>query len=224
MRFFTDKTLFFTILMCACIPAIISAATLENHPHWKYGGSLPGLYYEVLAASFDKAEKFQAPDGRYRTRIPENTEQDVRGFNMYIMQYIYVPALLYAAEHKGNPLTGSKRALESALKAGDWLASIVNEDGQFVPVVDGVKTNPLDSHRALYCWAEVYGLLRDQLGAERERAWREGLKRGGQRLCDDMRHRMNRPRLTAPVSGHQPQPFRPVVQHGKPDRDAARTR
>ena len=52
------------------VPATVPAATLENHPQWKYGGNLPGLYYEVLAASFDKASRFQAPDGRFRSRMP----------------------------------------------------------------------------------------------------------------------------------------------------------
>jgi hypothetical protein len=207
MKFFPLRILTAIALLALCLPTANQAATLENHSQWKYGGSLPGLYYEVLAASFDKAERFQAPDGRFRTRIPESTEQDVRGFSMYIMQYIYVPALLYSTENEANPLKGSKRALESALRAGDWMASIVNEDGQFAPVVDGIKTNPLDSHRALYCWAEVYGLLKDQLGAERDRAWREGLQRGGSNLCEDMRHRMNRPKLTAPFLGTSPNHF-----------------
>ncbi|MBW7995981.1 MAG: hypothetical protein FVQ81_05285 [Candidatus Glassbacteria bacterium] len=207
MRFFTNRTLVLLTILIAGLPALNRAATLDNHPHWKYGGSLPGLYYEVLAVSFDKAERFQAPDGRYRSRIPADTEQDVRSFSMYIMQYIYVPALLYVTEHEANPLAGNRRALDSALSSGDWMASIVNEEGLFVPVVDGVKTNPLDSHRALYCWAEVYGLLKNELGAERERSWREALHRGGQRLCDDMRSRMTRPRITAPFLGTSPNHF-----------------
>jgi hypothetical protein len=184
-----------------------SAATLDNHPQWKYGDSLPGLYYEVLAASFAKAAEYQAPDGRYRSRIPAGKEQDVRSFNMYIMQYIHVPALLYATRHEANPLYGSMDALMSAIAAGDWLASIVNSDGQFVPVVDGVQTNPLDSHRALYCWAEAFGLLRDKLGDKREKEWGDALRRGGSRLYADMRERMNRPRLTAPFLGTSPNHF-----------------
>ncbi len=207
MRLFSIMATITITLLVLCLPDAGRAATLDSHPHWKFGGSLPGLYYEVMAASFDKAESFQAPDGRFRSRKPANTQQDVRSFSMYIMQYIYVPALLYVAEHEANPLKGDKRALESALKAGDWMASIVNEEGLFVPVVNGVKTNPLDSHRALYCWAEVYGLLKEHLGAEREQLWREGLQRGGQRLCDDMRHRETRPRLTAPFLGTSPNHF-----------------
>ncbi len=207
MRYFPVMMLSAITLLALGMPWASRAATLENHPHWKYGDSLPGLYYEVLAASFDKAERFQAPDGRYRPRVPATTQQDVSGFSMYIMQYIYVPALLYSVEHEANPLKGSRRALESALRAGDWLASVVNEEGRFVPVVDGVKANPQDSHRALYCWAETYGLLKEQLGQQREKTWREGLQRGGSRLLKDMRHRMNRPRLTAPFLGTSPNHF-----------------
>ncbi len=207
MRSFPITMLSAIALLVLGMPWAGRAATLESHPHWQYGDSLPGLYYEVLAASFDKAGRFQAPDGRYRPRVPATTQQDVSGFSMYIMQYIYVPALLYSVEHEANPLQGNRRALESALKAGDWLASAVNEEGRFEPVVDGVKANPQDSHRALYCWAEAYGLLREQLGAQREKNWREGLQRGGSRLLADMRRRMNRPRLTAPFLGTSPNHF-----------------
>ena len=201
------RTALFLSLIALLLPMASPSATLDNHSQWKYGDSLPGLYYEVLAASFEQAAKLQAPDGRFRRIMPENTGQDIRSFNMYIMQYIYVPALLYAMPHEANPWYGRKAALESALKAGDWLAAIVNEDGQFVPVVDGVKTNPLDSHRALYCWAEAFGLLRDKLGEKRAASWSAALRRGGQRLCDDMRARINRPRITAPFLGTSPNHF-----------------
>ena len=187
-------------------PPSTFAATPDNHPLWK-SDKLPDLYYEILVKSVEQEMKLQAPDGRFRSHLPATPEQDVRSLNMYIMEYIYAPALLYVADNPANTLRGDKKVLDMALRAGDWLASIVDETGLFVPTVNGVKTSPLDSHRTLYCWAEAYGLLESHLGDKRRAAWREALIRAGGKVADDLRERKNRPRYIAPFLGTSPNHF-----------------
>jgi len=186
--------------------ATLWSATLDNPWPWK-STSLPELYYEVLSASIPEAARLQAPDGRFRSGMPASAGEDIRSFSMYGMQYIYVPALLYSSGHPSNSLKGDPDVLKMALSAGDYMARIVAADGSFEPKVEGEPVSNLDSHRGLYCWAEAYGLLKDELGPDREKTWREAMIRSGGRLVEDLTARIDRPRYTAPFLGTSPNHF-----------------
>ncbi|MFH1069290.1 MAG: hypothetical protein V1794_06670 [Candidatus Glassbacteria bacterium] len=200
------KTFFAALTVVCLVSAFGRAATLDSHPHWKKGDRLPGLYYEVLAKSLESAARFQAPDGRFRSRLPQAGGNEA-GWRVTVMQYIYVPALLYVKDHPDNPKKGDRATLEMALRAGDYLTSIIDENGRFIPVVNGIRTDPLDSHRWLYCWAESYGLLEPHLDQARKKAWREAIIRAGEPLVKDIRQRVDRPRYTAPWLGTSPNHF-----------------
>jgi hypothetical protein len=199
-------SLFNGISAVCLFSTLLAGATLDRHPQWK-SDRLPDLYYEVLAASVDKAAQFQAPDGRFRPRLPRNPAEDERSFSMYDMQYIYVPALLYISDHPSNKRHGDKKLLEMALAAGDYLASIISAEGNFEPVVNGKRVSSLDSHRALYCWTEAYGLLESHLDKARTKSWSGAIRRSGKKLAEDLARRKDRPRYTAPFLGTSPNHF-----------------
>ena len=200
------KTFFVVLAVLSFVATRAFAATLDSHPQWKHGDRLPDLYYEVMAKSLEEAAAFQAKDGRFRSRMPQAGDSET-GWRVTGMQYIYVPALLYVADNPANPKKGDRQVLEMALAAGDYLATTIAEDGSFHPLVNGQPTNPLDSHRWLYCFAETYGLLEPYLDAARKKAWRETLVLGGSKLADDIRERRDRPRYTAPWLGTSPNHF-----------------
>ena len=193
-------------MLFVLLAGIIHGAVLDDSGPWE-SSSLPDLYYEVMVASIPEAARFQADDGRFRSRIPADNQEDIRRFNMYIMQYIFVPALLYSSDNEANTLKGDPQVLKMALAAGDYLAGIVDAEGYFKPTVGGVEVSNLDSHRSLYCWAETYGLLKDKLGGDREKIWREAILRSGQHLHDNLIERVDRPRYTAPFLGTSPNHF-----------------
>jgi hypothetical protein len=197
------KSLFGGILAALFSASSLFCATLDNHPHWK-SDCLPDLYYEVLARSAELESRLQAPDGRFRTNVPESPADEERSWRVTVMQYIYVPALLYTSQHPVNPLQKDKRLLEMALRAGDYLASIIDSDGEFKPTVNGRPVSALDSHRWLYCWAEAYGLLKDHLDQGRKAAWSGALIRAATALAGDLAPRVDRPRYIAPFIGTSP--------------------
>ncbi len=179
-------------------------ATLDNHPHWK-SDCLPDLYYEVLARSVELETKLQAPDGRFRTRIPRSPGDEEKSWRITGMQYIYVPALIYTAVHPANPLSGDKKVLEMALRAGDYLASCIEKDGTVVPRINGKTVSALDAHRTLYCWTEALGLLEPHLDNERVQNWRHALRRGGKAILEnEVAPKIARPRYTSPFLGFSP--------------------
>ncbi|HUU29098.1 MAG TPA: hypothetical protein VM123_14925 [archaeon] len=184
----------------------LAAATLDNHPNWK-ADKLPDLYYEVLAASAEKAREFQAPDGRFRSSLPSSAAEDEKTWSITDMQYIYVPALLYTDAHPANPRRGDEKTLEMALRAGDYLASCIDRDGKVVPRVNGKPVEALDEHRTLYCWTEALGLLREHLDKARLETWLEALRRAGEELVRDLEPRIDRPRYTSPFLGYSPNHF-----------------
>ena len=179
-------------------------ATLDNHPHWK-SDCLPDLYYEVLARSVELETKLQAPDGRFRTRIPRSPGDEERSWRITWMQYIYVPALIYTTTHPANPLSGDKKVLEMALRAGDYLAGCIESDGTVLPRVNGKPVSELDAHRTLYCWTEALGLLEPHLSNERLQNWRAALRRGGKAILEnEVAPKIARPRYTSPFLGFSP--------------------
>jgi hypothetical protein len=183
---------------------ILPAASLDNHPHWR-SEKLPDLYYEVLSSSLEQAIELQAPDGRYRTRLPSPADPDETGWRVTWMQYIYAPALLYVTENGANSFHGSKAALECAIAAGDYLASIVEADGSVLPRVNGKPTNPLDAHRTVYCWTEAFALLRPHLDNERTTRWAAALKRAGELIAEsEVFSKIHRPKYTSPFLGFSP--------------------
>ena len=183
---------------------ILSAASLDNHPFWE-SDKLPDLYYEVLSRSLDQALEIQASDGRYRVELPDKSDQDESGWRVTWMQYIYVPALLYTTENPENRYYHSKKALKSAIKAGDYIASIINDQGLSVPVVNGKETNPLDAHRTMYCWIEAYSLLKPELDSKRAQRWEDALRRAGQTILDEeLLPKIPRPKYTSPFLGFSP--------------------
>jgi len=196
------KSLAIALIAAPAVFSSLSAATLEHHPHWK-SERLPDLYYEVLARAVENAAPLQAPDGRFRGRLPVPGSQE-RGWRVVAMQFIYAPALLYVSQHPANPLYGDKKVLEMALKAGDYLAATIDDNGRVVPLVNGRRTNPLDSHRFLYCWTEALGLLEDHMDSERLERWRAALLRAGKALAARLVSKAGRPRITAPFVGTSP--------------------
>jgi hypothetical protein len=184
----------------------LSAATLDFHPHWK-SDKLPDLYYEVLAKAVEKEMKLQAPDGRFRERLPRTAEEEEAGWRTTGMQFIYAPALLYASAHPANPCYQDKKVLEMALRAGDYLASCIAVDGTVVPRINGKAVNPLDAHRVLYCWTEALGILEQSLDKKRLEIWRAALRRAGNDLVRDLKPRIGRPRYTSPYLGYSPNHF-----------------
>ncbi len=197
------KSLVSGILAAVFSASSLFCATLDNHPHWK-SERLPDLYFEVLARSAELETRLQAPDGRFRAKIPEPGTENEKSWRVTVMQYIYVPALLYTSEHQANRLRGDKRLLEMALRSGDYLASIISSTGEFTPTVNGRPTSALDSHRWLYCWAEVYGLLKDHLEQRRKADWSDALVRAATALAAKLSPRVDRPRYIAPFIGTSP--------------------
>lgn len=194
------RPLILMVLICN-----VGAASLKHHPHWK-SDQLPDLYYEVLARAIEQESRVQADDGRFRQRLPV-TGDDERSWRVVGMQFIYAPALLYVSDHPANPLFQDRATLEMALRAGDYLATCITESGEVVPRVNGNPTNPLDSHRFLYCWTEAYGLLRDHLDEDRLKNWEAALKRAGDDLVLDFEPRIGRPKHTSPFLGYSPNHF-----------------
>ncbi|MBN2290329.1 MAG: hypothetical protein JXQ83_13425 [Candidatus Glassbacteria bacterium] len=194
-----------SLVAAALVFSSLGAATLDHHPNWK-SDRLPDLYYEVLARAVDRETGLQAADGRFRSRLPAPGD-DESSWRAISMQFIYAPALLYASSHPANPLCGDSKALEMALKAGDYLATCITENGEVVPLINGKPTNPLDTHRTLYCWTEAYGLLRDHLGKRRSEIWHSALKRAGEELVRDLTPRIDRPRYNSPFLGYSPNHF-----------------
>lgn len=193
------------LLLALTLPlSALMSATLDNHPRWK-SESLPGLYYEVLAAAVEKEAALQAPDGRFRQRQPESAGDKELSWRVTGMQFIYAAALLYASAHPSNPLHGDRKVLEMAFRAGDYLAGCVEKDGTVVPRINGVAVEPLDAHRSLYCWTEALGLLEKDLDSERREAWRSALRRAGEQLlATEVAPKISRPRYTSPFLGFSP--------------------
>jgi len=183
----------------------LSAAGLKHHPHWK-SDRLPDLYYEVLARAVDQAAPLQAADGRFRQRLPDPGDDEL-SWRVVGMQFIYAPALLYVSDHPSNSHFRDGKTLEMALRAGDYLASCITESGEVIPRVNGKPTNPLDSHRFLYCWTETLDLLRDHLDPDRLERWEAALKRAGEDLVRDLKPRIGRPKHTSPFLGYSPNHF-----------------
>ncbi len=183
----------------------VSAATLTHHPHWK-SERLPDLYYEVLVRAVEQEAPFQAPDGRFRQRLPEPGDDELT-WRVTGMQFIYAPALLYVRKHPANSLYGAPNTLEMALRAGDYLAACIAENGEVIPRINGKLTDPLDSHRVLYCWTEVFELLREHLDQDRLKSWGAALKRAGEDLVRDLEPRLGRPKHTSPFLGYSPNHF-----------------
>ena len=182
----------------------LCAATLDHHPHWK-SEKLPELYYEVLSRSLEQALERQAPDGRYRTAVPAASDPDESGWRVTWMQFIYAPALLYVTDNPANRYHGSRQALESAIRAGDYLAGIVEADGSVLPRVNGKPTNPLDAHRTMYCWTEAYALLKPHLDSGRAARWAGALRRAGELIAtEEVFPKINRPKYTSPFLGFSP--------------------
>ena len=180
------------------------SASLDNHPLWK-SDKLPDLYYEVLSRSFEQALELQDKDGRYRLEIPGSDDRDEPAWRVTWMQYIYVPALLYTTENPQNRYYQNEKALESAIRAGDYLASIIDREGLAVPVVNGKETNPLDAHRTMYCWTEAYSLLKPSLDSKRASRWEEALRRAGKAILDEeILPKIPRPKYTSPFLGFSP--------------------
>jgi hypothetical protein len=123
------------------------------------------------------------------------------------MQFIYAPALLYVSDHPSNSLQGNPETLKMALRAGDYLVTCIAENGEVIPRVNGKQTNPLDSHRFLYCWTEAFALLRDHLDQDRRQSWEGALKRAGRDLVLDLKPRLGRPKHTSPFLGYSPNHF-----------------
>jgi len=191
------------VAMLVCSPSLF-CATLDNHPHWK-SDYLPDLYYEVLARSVELQAGLQAPDGRFRPRIPRSPDAEERSWRITWMQYIYAPALLYTTAHPANPLSGDKKVLEMALRAGDYLAGCIQPDGTVVPRINGKPVSELDAHRTLYCWTEALALLEPCLDSERLRTWQAALKRGGKAIFEqEVAPKIARPRYTSPFLGFSP--------------------
>lgn len=87
----------------------------------------------------------------------------------YHFPYTVLPAaVLYARPHADNPHYRSAAMREFAVRIGDLLVR-EDEAGRFAP--------RLDSYRDVYLWLEAYGLLQQELDAERRSAWREVLAR-----------------------------------------------
>ena len=193
------------LMLLGALTGYMSAATLEHHPHWK-SERLPDLYYEVLAAAVEQATPLQAQDGRFRSRMPAAGDDEM-SWRVVGMQFIYAPAILYVSEHPANPLYGDSATLQMAERAGDYLASCINENGVVIPKVNGKSTNPLDSHRFLYCWVEAYDLLKSHLSEERRASWEAALKRAGEDLVLDLKPRIGRPKHTSPFLGYSPNHF-----------------
>ncbi len=183
---------------------MLPAASLDNHPHWR-SEKLPDLYYEVLSRSLEQALELQAPDGRYRVGMPDPADPGETGWRITWMQYIYAPALLYVTDNEANSFHGDKHALASAIRAGDYLAGIVEADGSVLPRVNGKPTNPLDAHRTIYCWTEAYALLRPHLDAGRAERWADALRRAGKLIAEsEVFGKIHRPKYTSPFLGFSP--------------------
>jgi hypothetical protein len=181
------------------------AATLTHHPHWK-ADRLPDLYYEVLIKAIEQAGSLQAEDGRFRRQIPQPGDDEL-SWRVVGMQFIYAPALLYVSDHPANSLRGDPKTLGMALRAGDYLATCITKNGEVIPRVNGKRTNPLDSHRFLYCWTEAFALLREHLDEDRLKTWEEALTRAGKDLVLDLKPRIGRPKHTSPFLGYSPNHF-----------------
>ena len=193
------------LMLLGALAGSASAATLEHHPHWK-SERLPDLYYEVLVAAVEQAAPLQAQDGRFRSRMPAAGDDEM-SWRVVGMQFIYAPALLYVSEHPSNPLFGDSGTLQMAERAGDYLVTCITESGEVIPKVNGKTTNPLDSHRFLYCWVEAYDLLKSHLSEERRATWEAALKRAGEDLVLDLKPRIGRPKHTSPFLGYSPNHF-----------------
>ena len=196
---------FFKVIILFAFFYSAIAASLTHHPHWK-SDRLPDLYYEVLIRAIEQEGPFQAQDGRFRNRLPQVGDDEL-SWRVVGMQFIYAPALLYVSEHPANTLHGDQKTLEMALRAGDYLATCVTESGEVIPRVNGMETNPLDSHRFLYCWTEAFALLRDHLDEARLKSWEAALSRAGKDLVLDLEPRIGRPKHTSPFLGYSPNHF-----------------
>jgi hypothetical protein len=195
----------FRVILFLSIGCGVNAATLTHHPHWK-SDRLPNLYYEVLARAVEQEVPLQAQDGRFRQRLPEAGDDEL-SWRVVGMQFIYAPALLYVSDHPSNSLYQDPQTLEMAVRAGDYLATCITESGEVIPRVNGKPTNPLDSHRFLYCWIEAFELLREHLDEGRLKTWEAALKRAGKDLVLDLEPRIGRPKHTSPFLGYSPNHF-----------------
>jgi hypothetical protein len=196
-----NRIVLILFLAAVSISSSLIAATLENHPQWKSEG-LPELFYEVMAASVEKAGKLQASDGRFRERLPVSADES--DWPITLMQYIYVPSLLYVSRNPANPLSGDPALLSMAIKAGDYLASCMTEEGRVRPRVNGIELSELDADRSVYCWAESMSLLENYLDDERRAAWRDALHRYGATMERQIKAKMHRPHYTSPFLGTSP--------------------
>jgi len=120
-------------------------------------GALPGEYFRRLA-------KWCAVVQEGLRDQPGATLKELEarpGWNHF--PYTILPAaVLYAKKHPANRWYKDAAMLALALEIGDLL---VKEDAR------GAFETRLDSYRDAYMWVEAYGLLKDELGAERARLW-----------------------------------------------------
>lgn len=112
-------------------------------------------------------ERFDEESGRFLTD---------GGWAVTNQDIIYSLALLYYTERPDNPYYGNERLLHCALRGGDALRDFQYPNGQVEFIkIDDSTWGPIYMPWSMYHWVEAYGLLRQDLGAERRERWEEGL-------------------------------------------------
>jgi hypothetical protein len=156
-------------------------------------GPLPGEYYKRLAkwCAVVQAKLSQSPKASLRELEVEK--------GWYHFPYTVLPAaVLYAKQHRDNPFYKKEEMLHLALQIGDIL---FQEDmkGSFAP--------RLDSYRDTYMWIEAYGLIRGELGQERDQQWRTALQRNIALLIPELIAWESLPAYTENFIGTSPNHF-----------------
>ena len=144
--------------------------------------TLRDLSLDLIAGSAERFLDLQWSDGRFSTEREHETDE----WNFFDQQYILAAAVLYTADHPGNPWRGEDRLWQAILKNGEHIASRIADDGTMTWRLRGVVLgHPFVCQRLTCAWLQAYRLLKQRLPAAAEATWRDKIIRA----CDWLLHR-----------------------------------
>ncbi|PCJ59957.1 MAG: hypothetical protein COA79_09125 [Planctomycetota bacterium] len=103
-------------------------------------------------------------------------QDNPKATNAYDFQIIYPLAYFYKTKFKGNKYFNDTKILDALFKIGDYCSAKTNKDGLMYYYSFGNEGYWLDQ-RLLIFWLDAYKLIKNDLGAKRQKVWAAAIKR-----------------------------------------------
>ncbi|MCE5270009.1 hypothetical protein LLH00_01840 [bacterium] len=137
---------------------LILASALLYSPLPAADPTAPELYRSVIVAGATRALDWQSDGGRYNNSQADKN-RPVQDMLATTQMAIYPVAWLYRHKYPDNPFYGDRRALESVIRNGDYLAAY--QPSSFWPL----------SQWTVHSWLSALEQVQDELDPERRARW-----------------------------------------------------